>query len=355
MPRKRDDWDRALERLKNEYAFIELWSMGDDVLYYVDFVELCIDRIKKSNPCIKKKTWKENCRKARERSRLSDKDVADKIGISRGAIYKVERICEEKDETEAVGIDSIVRFLKAFSLIYLENPYVLLGIEPEITIGEVLSCQSGTDILSKYMNSCIMRKENVLKIQARNRGADEATVCLSLNEKAQVIKKCLTAIPAEISGSTETDKYIEYINHRYICHLVLQNDEYIQYVVELLKLQHKTAKDYYSLFQQFPAIKEAIREANLPEGYPSIGNKQESVEILRSLSSIAPEEERKSVIKKLYQLDSGIRSFQCIFPEYIEFVGKMLLVPPVIQELLLRLLRDAGLFNRSNVFTDRKW
>ena len=34
MPRKRDDWDRALERLKNEYAFIELWSMGDDVLYY---------------------------------------------------------------------------------------------------------------------------------------------------------------------------------------------------------------------------------------------------------------------------------------------------------------------------------
>lgn len=65
MPRKRDDWDRALERLKNEYAFIELWSMGDDVLFYVDFVELCIDRIKRSNPCIKKKNMEGKLQKSK--------------------------------------------------------------------------------------------------------------------------------------------------------------------------------------------------------------------------------------------------------------------------------------------------
>ena len=355
MPRKRDDWDRALERLKNEYAFIELWSMGDDVLYYVDFVELCIERIKRSNPYIKEKTWKENCRKARENSMLSDTNAAKKIGVSRGAINRVERIDKGKDEDETVKIESIVCFLQAFSIIYLENPYSLLGIEPEITTEDVLSCQSGTDLLSKYMNSCIMLKENALKIQARNKGTDETTVCLSLNEKAQVIKKCMTAIHAQMFGNTETDKYMEYISRRYVCHLVLKNDEYVQYVVELLRLQHKTAEDYYLLFQQFPAIKEAIKNVSLPKGYPSIGHQPKSVEILRNLSTIVPEEERQSIIKKIYQLDSGLKSFQNTFPEYIEFVGKMLLVPPVIQELLLRLLRDAGLFNRSNVIADRKW
>ena len=338
MPRSRKSWEEKLALLRTEYSYMEFYLGNGKPENYVEFVSACIDRIIRENPVFRVRDWKENCKRARQRIKFTQVELAERLGVTHGAIQKLERI-NVGDVEEKQTIEGEKRYyLEALSYLCRENPYKLLGVEPQITANDVVECQKSTDILSNIVNSHILAIEEMLHLQAIEENGGPAGITLSMDQKVQLMKNSICATPVTVLGSTEVHDYIEYILYRYRKYLSGEDLEYVQDVAQLLALQHKSAKERMELFEKLPAVRKAVSEAELPE------------EDFSKLCAIKGDEAAYHQYSKLF-VDLG--GLQDSYPSYIVYIGKTLLVPHEIQELLHIMLRDGGLL-KGNLYTERE-
>ena len=290
------------------------------------------------NPVFRVRDWKENCKRARERVKFTQVELAERLGVTHGAIQKLERISVGNVEKKQTIEEEICYYLEALAYVCRENPYKLLGVEPQVTVNDVVRCQDSTDILANIVNSHIFEMEKALRLQAEESNDGSAETTLSMEQKIQVMKNSICATPAALLGSAEVHAYVEYILYRYRRYLEGEDLDYVQDVAQLLALQHKAAKDRMELFEKLPTVRKAVNEAELPE------------EDFSQLCALKHDEAAYHQYSKLFVDLIGL---QDSYPLYIVYIGKTLLAPQGIQELLHIILRDGGLL-KGNIYTERE-